>query len=196
MALSRLSPGSAIPQDQVVSRGALRRAVFLDRDGVIVVPEFRDGRSFAVRRLEDFRFYDEAADCLGRMKAAGFLLVVATNQPDVGNGLIERSVVEEMHRRLAASLPVDTVEVCYHRREDNCECRKPKPELLRRAADRFGIDCSRSFMIGDRGSDVAAGRAAGCTTIFIDLGYHGERPDRPDHTVSSLAEATRIVLSH
>jgi len=170
------------------------RAVFLDRDGVLAVPEFRNGRSFAVRRLEDFHLYDDAQESLKRLKAAGFLLVVVTNQPDVGNGLVERSLVEEMHRRLTAALPLDAVEACYHTQEDGCDCRKPRPGMLRRAAQRFGIDCSRSFMIGDRGSDVEAGRALTCTTILIDRGYRsGGTP--PDHTVLSLADATRLVLN-
>jgi len=170
------------------------RAVFLDRDGVLVVPEFRDGRSFAPRRLADFRLYDQADYWLGRMKDAGFRLVVVTNQPDVGSGLVELTVVEEMHCRLAEALPVDAIEACYHQRGDGCDCRKPKPGMLQRAAERLSLNCARSFMIGDRAGDVEAGRAAGCTTIFIDLGYVDERPERPDFTVSSLDEAAQIVL--
>ena len=172
----------------------MRRAVFLDRDGVLTVPEFRDGRSFAPRRLEDFRIFEDAPESLRRLKAAGFLLVVVTNQPDVGHGLVERSVIEAMHCRLGEALPVDAIEACYHRPGDGCDCRKPKPGMLRRAAARLDIDLRRSFMIGDRGSDVAAGRAVGCTTIFIDLGYRGEPSETPDHTVYSLNEAVRLVL--
>jgi len=170
------------------------RAVFLDRDGVLVVPEFRDGRSFAPRRLADFRLYDEAFYWLGQIKDAGCRLVVVTNQPDVGSGLVEQNVVEEMHRRLAEALPLDAIEACYHRQSDGCDCRKPRPGMLRRAADRLSLDCARSFMIGDRASDIAAGRSVGCTTIFIDLGYENERPQRPDFTVSSLGEAAQVVL--
>jgi D-glycero-D-manno-heptose 1,7-bisphosphate phosphatase len=170
------------------------RAVFLDRDGVLSIPEFRDGRSFAPRRLDDFRLYDDAAACLARLRAAGFRLIVVTNQPDVGNGLVDREVVEEMHRRLAAALPIDAIEVCYHRQADGCDCRKPLPGMLRRAAARLAIDCTRSIMIGDRDSDVAAGRAMGCTTIFIDLGYREGRPEDANHTVRSLTEATAIIL--
>lgn len=178
----------------MVSAGALARAVFLDRDGVLTVPEFRDGRSFAPRRLADFRFYDDAAAATAQLKAAGFSLIVVTNQPDVGYGHIPLETAEEMHRRLAAALPVDAVEVCYHRHDDECECRKPKPGMLRRAALRFGIDCTRSFMIGDRASDVAAGRAMGCRTVFIDLGYRDEHPDGADFIVKSLGEAARVVV--
>ena len=94
----------------------LRPAVFLDRDGVIVVPEFRDRRSFAPKRLEDFRFYPEAAASLQRLKGAGFILAVITNQPDVGNGLIARSEVDAMHETMTRELPVDAVKACFHGR--------------------------------------------------------------------------------
>jgi D-glycero-D-manno-heptose 1,7-bisphosphate phosphatase len=170
------------------------RAVFLDRDGVLTIPEFRDGRSFAPRRLVDFRLYNDAAVSARRMKDAGFGLVVVTNQPDVGHGLLALDVVEAMHRRLAAAIPVDAIESCYHRQDEGCDCRKPKSGMLRCAAARLGIDCRRSFMIGDRASDVEAGRTVGCRTIFIDRGYIDEQPGQADFIVESLAEATSIVL--
>jgi D-glycero-D-manno-heptose 1,7-bisphosphate phosphatase len=171
------------------------RAIFLDRDGVLVIPEFRDGRSFAPRTLEDFRIYPDAADSARRLKEAGFTLVVVTNQPDVGNGLVNRSVVEKMHERLRAAVPVDAIEVCYHTNADNCDCRKPKPGMLLRAAERMGLDCTRSIMIGDRWSDVEAAKAAGCKSIFIDLNYLDRRPEQPDFVVSSLAQAADVILT-
>jgi D-glycero-D-manno-heptose 1,7-bisphosphate phosphatase len=157
-----------------MSAPKLRKAVFLDRDGVIVVPEFRDGRSFAPRRLVDYRFYPGAATALTRLKEAGYLLVVVTNQPDVGRGLISDDVLDEMHRRLRAALPVDSVKVCRHTQEERCPCRKPQPGMLLESAVELGILLADSYMVGDRGSDVEAGRAAGCRTIFIDLGYTSE----------------------
>jgi D-glycero-D-manno-heptose 1,7-bisphosphate phosphatase len=178
----------------VVSEAGGRRAVFLDRDGVLVIPEFRDGRSFAPRSLADFKIYPDAADCLRHLKAAGFALIVVTNQPDVGNGVVAQGVVEEMHRRVAAALPVDDIEVCYHRQDEQCVCRKPKPGMLLRAAQHHSIDCRRSIMIGDRGSDVAAGKAVGCVTILIDLGDRDGPAQAPDFTVGSLAAATAIAL--
>jgi transaldolase len=176
--------------------GDLRKAVFLDRDGVLVVPSFRDGRSFAPLDLAEYRFYPEAAECLRRLKQAGFALVVVTNQPDVGAGKIARDVVEEMHRRLAETLPVDAIEACFHTERDRCACRKPRPGMLFTAARELGIDLAASFMVGDRRSDIEAGAAAGCRTIFIDLGYTTEKPpDRPNLVVKSLAEATNWILS-
>ena len=171
------------------------RAIFLDRDGVLVIPEFRDGRSFAPRTLENFRIYPDAAESAQRLKEAGFTLVVVTNQPDVGNGLVDRSVVERMHEKLRAAVPVDAIEVCYHTKADNCDCRKPKPGMLLRAAERMGLDCARSVMVGDRRSDVEAAKAAGCKSIFIDLNYRDERPGQPDFVVSSLAQAADVILA-
>src|SRR5262249_45135025 len=111
-----------------------RRAVFLDRDGVLVIPEMRDGRSYAPRNLDDFRFYPGAKDALRRLKEAGYLLVVVTNQPDVGKGLILKSTVDQMHDRIRKELSIDRIEVCPHVQADECPCRKPKPGMLLEAA--------------------------------------------------------------
>jgi D-glycero-D-manno-heptose 1,7-bisphosphate phosphatase len=171
-----------------------RKAVFLDRDGVIVVPEFGGGRSFAPKRLEDFRFYPQAADSLQRLKRAGFLLAVVTNQPDVGNGVTSRSEVDAMHEVMTRNLPIDAVKACFHGQADDCRCRKPKPGMILAVAAELGIDLKRSFMVGDRASDVEAGRAAGCTTVFIDLGYSEPAPSAPDHIVRSIAEAADVII--
>lgn len=170
------------------------RAVFLDRDGVLVIPEFCDRRSYAPKRLEDFRLYPDALRSVSSLKAAGYRVIIVTNQPDVGAGIVERAVVEAMHQQLLRELPVDDIEVCYHTKQDGCDCRKPKPGMIMRAARRHAIDCANSIMVGDRASDVEAGRAAGCRTIFIDLGYRDENPERPDHVVSSLGEAAAVIL--
>lgn len=176
-----------------MSAGA--RAVFIDRDGVLVVPEFRDGRSYAPTTLATFSLYPEAMKSLAALKSAGYLLVVVTNQPDVGRGIIGEDVLAAMHDKLLAALPVDRIEVCRHERKDACECRKPKAGMLLRAARELGIDLDRSFMIGDRESDVLAGRAAGCRTIFIDLDYTAEpRPQGADWTVRSISEAADVIL--
>jgi D-glycero-D-manno-heptose 1,7-bisphosphate phosphatase len=179
----------------VVSRArGLRPAVFLDRDGVIVIPEFRDRRSFAPRRLEDFKLYPDAAASLQRLKQAGFLLAVITNQPDVGNGLITRSEAEAMHDIMRRQLPIDAIKACYHRQDEHCDCRKPKPGMILEAAKEPAVRLERSFMVGDRGSDVAAGRAAGCATVFIDLGYAEPAPDHPDFVVTSIREAADVII--
>ena len=169
-------------------------AVFLDRDGVLVIPEFRDGRSFAPTRLDDYAFYPDAPAALSRLKAAGFKLVVVTNQPDVGKGLITEDVVTEMHDRLRKAMPVDAIKACFHPQSAGCECRKPKPGMLIEAATELQIDLTQSFMVGDRESDVEAGNAAGCRTVFIDLEYCEQRPTAPTFVVRSVAEAADCIL--
>ncbi|MDP4025862.1 HAD family hydrolase [Methylobacterium sp. NEAU 140] len=173
-----------------------RKAVFLDRDGVIVVPEFRNGRSYAVRKLADFAVYPEAGPALERLKGAGFVLVVVTNQPDVGAGLVDAAVLEDMHDRLSGMVAIDRIEVCTHTAAQSCDCRKPKPGLLLRAADVLSIDLARSFMVGDRASDIDAGRRAGCRTAFRDLGYTAEAPPEVvDFRSPSLPAIVEWIIS-
>lgn len=172
------------------------RAVFLDRDGVLVIPTFRDGRSYAPTSLEQFEVYPDAAQSVRRLKRAGYKVVVVTNQPDVGAGRTAQSMVEEMHARLEREMPLDAIMVCYHTKDQNCDCRKPRPGLLMQAAAEMEIDLASSIMVGDRASDVQAGMRAGCRTAFIDRGYTAElRPEQTDRTVTSLAGATDWILS-
>jgi D-glycero-D-manno-heptose 1,7-bisphosphate phosphatase len=172
------------------------RSVFFDRDGVLVIPEFRDGRSFAPRSLERFAVYPEAGACLARLKAAGFQLIVVTNQPDVGAGKITCETVKQMHAELAAKLPIDDIKVCFHTRDQRCTCRKPLPGMLIEAAAERSIDLPESIMVGDRASDIYAGVAAGCRTAFIDHGYTAElKPQSADFVGSTLSEVTDWILS-
>jgi D-glycero-D-manno-heptose 1,7-bisphosphate phosphatase len=172
----------------------MNKAVFLDRDGVIVVPESRNGRGYAPRRLQDYRFYHDAHSSLCRLKEAGFLLVVVTNQPDVGNGLISRAVIDEMHARLVRELSVDAIRSCLHSQTENCACRKPAPGLLLEAIREFDLSVRHCFMVGDRATDIQAGKSAGCRAIFIERGYSEPKPQDADFTVASMADAAEAVL--
>jgi D-glycero-D-manno-heptose 1,7-bisphosphate phosphatase len=174
----------------------VRRAVFLDRDGVINRAIVRDGRPYPPATVEAVEVLPGVADGLARLHDAGFRLVVVTNQPDIARGTQGRDVVDAIHARLASLLPIDEFRVCDHDDDDLCACRKPKSGLLEEAARAAGIDLPASFMVGDRWRDVEAGRAAGCRTIFIDYHYAERRPDAPDVTVQSLAEAVDWILNH
>ena len=170
------------------------RAVFLDRDGVINANIVRDRRPFAPTTLEEFHFLPGVDTAIRRLKDAGFVIVVVTNQPDVPNGITPRETVEAMHARVRTHLAVDDIEACFHTDRENCTCRKPKPGMLLTAAAKHGIDTKRSWMVGDRWRDVDAGRSAGCSTVFIDYGFIQEQPVKADKIVSSLAEATGYIL--
>jgi len=155
----------------------------------------RDGRPVAPTRVEDFRFLPGIEFALQRLKRAGFKLVVVTNQPDIATGRTPRDVVEAMNDQIRQRLPVDDIKVCAHVNEDNCDCRKPKPGMLRAAATEHGIDLGSSYMIGDRAGDVGAGRAAGCMTIFVDCGHPSARAGiESDMFSGSLPEAAALIL--
>jgi D-glycero-D-manno-heptose 1,7-bisphosphate phosphatase len=175
-----------------------RRAIFLDRDGVLNRPVVREGRPFPPASLEEFEVYPAVAQACAQLKAAGFLLIVVSNQPDVGRGTQTREVVEAMHKKLRTMVPaLDAIEVCYHagaRHGDPCDCRKPKPGMLLRAAASNNIDLKRSFVIGDRWRDVDCAHAAGCRAIFIDHGYDEPLRQKPDLTVTSLKDAVAFIL--
>lgn len=173
----------------------LAPAVFLDRDGVINRSAVRDGKAYAPHTLAEFRLLPGVAQAVRDLKAAGFLIVVATNQPDIGNSKVDAAVVDAMHAILHRKLPLDAIAMCAHRQDENCPCRKPKAGLLTDMAARLGIDLPKSYMVGDRWSDVVAGRTAGCYTVFVNRGYAESLPMAPDAVASSLPAAVRLILA-
>jgi D-glycero-D-manno-heptose 1,7-bisphosphate phosphatase len=169
-------------------------AVFLDRDGVLSRSLVKDGKAYAPRALKDFRLLPRAADSVKRLQIAGFIVIVVTNQPDIGNELVSRAVVDAMNDRLKSRTSIDDLEVCPHRQDEGCSCRKPKPGMLLKAAQRHGIDLKRSFMVGDRASDISAGQAVGCRSVFIDRRYSESPPHAPDASVRSLTAAVDFII--
>jgi D-glycero-D-manno-heptose 1,7-bisphosphate phosphatase len=173
----------------------MKRAVFLDRDGVLTRALVRDGIAHAPITPAEMEIDADAPTALARLKAAGFLLVVITNQPDVARGITRLEDVEAMHAILRAALPLDAFFVCYHDNQDGCDCRKPMPGMLLQAAAAHGIDLAASFMVGDRWRDVEAGFAAGCRTVWIDRGYREQAPAHaPDARVDSLRAAADWIV--
>ncbi|HXQ82333.1 MAG TPA: HAD family hydrolase [Opitutaceae bacterium] len=175
---------------------ALRPAVFLDRDGTLNVQVIRGGKPFSPGKLGEFHLFDGVAEACRALKAAGFLLVVATNQPEVGRGTISKAVVEAMHRRLRKLIPeIDRVEACYDAgRGEESRRRKPEPGMLLDAAHELGIDLARSWMVGDRWRDVDCGKRAGVKTVFIDFRYSEKFNSPPDYTVDTFPEAAAVIL--
>ncbi|MEZ5785636.1 MAG: HAD family hydrolase [Xanthobacteraceae bacterium] len=172
----------------------VNRAVFLDRDGVLNANVIRDGRPVAPETIDAFRLLPGVPEAAQRLKEAGFLLVVVTNQPDIGTGRTRRETLEAMHDIIRGEVGVDDIKTCVHVDADHCDCRKPKPGMILAAAAERDIDLSRSYMVGDRWRDIDAGRAAGCLTIFVDYRYKQESPALPDKIVGSLSEAADFIL--
>jgi D-glycero-D-manno-heptose 1,7-bisphosphate phosphatase len=178
----------------VVAGAGSRRAVFLDRDGVLIRTNVREGKPYAIETLAELEVLPGVPEALQRLRDAGYLNVVVTNQPDVGAGKVDRSTVDGMHAHLMKTLAIDAVKVCFHTEADACNCRKPKPGMLLEAAREYAIDLGKSHMVGDRWRDVAAAQAAGCKPYFLDWGYLEKRPGKPYVAVKSLPQAAEIIL--
>jgi D-glycero-D-manno-heptose 1,7-bisphosphate phosphatase len=172
-----------------------RPAVFLDRDGVLNRAYlYPDGKTHPPASPEEVELLPEVpAACLA-LRQADYLLIVVTNQPDVARGALRLEVAEAINAKLLQQLPLHEIRACYHDTGDNCSCRKPKPGLLLAASRAWGIDLSQSFMVGDRWTDIEAGRNAGCRTVFI--GTQAPEPDgwKPDFQAASLQEAAAWIL--
>lgn len=175
---------------------ALRPAVFLDRDGTLNVQVVRDGKPYAPASVEEFHLFDGVPSACKALKAAGYALVVATNQPDVGRGTQSRAVVEAMNAKLREWVPeIEAVEVSYDPgRGEYAPRRKPEPGMLLDAARDLGLDLTRSWMVGDRWRDIDCGKRAAVRTVFIDFGYSEELQSAPDFTVKSFVEAAGVIL--
>lgn len=172
----------------------LRRAVFLDRDGVLNETFNVGGTSVPPRSVKEFRLIEGVVGAVRRLRAAGYFVFVVTNQPDVSRGNQTRPVVEAIHQQLRIALDIDDIVTCFHDDGDFCDCRKPKPGMLNRMIDRYAIDPSHSFMVGDRWSDITAGRLAGCTTILVGPDWDASLEDPPNLRAPDLRQAVALIF--
>jgi D-glycero-D-manno-heptose 1,7-bisphosphate phosphatase len=188
LGLASKTPGHG---DQMVVR-----AVFLDRDGVLNANIERDGRPVAPWRLEDYEILPGVDEAVRELKRAGFLTVVVTNQPDIATGRSSRATVDAMHDKLRSRVEIDDVRVCPHVDADACACRKPKPGMLLDAAADRGIALERSWLVGDRWRDIAAGHAAGCRSILVGDWDGDVHPGiQPAYArAKSLPDAVTVIL--
>jgi D-glycero-D-manno-heptose 1,7-bisphosphate phosphatase len=178
-----------------------RRAIFVDRDGVLNAAVRGGVQGLSPRALEDFVVLDDAAEAVALAHGAGYLVIAVTNQPDLARGDLQPTTLRAMHDRLSTAVPLDGIEVCPHRAEDGCACRKPLPGMLARAALEHGIDLARSWMVGDRWVDVAAGRAAGVRTVLVETTSSWETTSAgsppgdlaPDERASNLLGAVQRI---
>ena len=171
----------------------MRKAVFLDRDGTIIRDEHYLDDPDRLHILPGVR------EALSLAKDAGFLLVVISNQSGIGRGIISERDARRVHRRFVeqfkkAGITFDAVKYCPHAPNDGCTCRKPSPSLLREVATELDLDLSESYMIGDKISDVAAGRRAGCRTILFDPeNTHEFKHELADIVVESWHQISALI---
>ena len=170
------------------------KAIFLDRDGVINRTIIKNGRPYPPTSLETLEILPGVKDALVRLQKSGYLLIVVTNQPDVARGKISINMVEEIHQYMLKIFLLDDILTCFHDDADYCECRKPRPGMILKAAKKYDLDLQSCYMIGDRWRDIESGISAGCKTIFLDYGYSEKQPENPDFKVKSLYEASSVIL--
>jgi D-glycero-D-manno-heptose 1,7-bisphosphate phosphatase len=175
--------------------GTPAKAVFLDRDGVLNEALVRGGKPFSPMTISEVVIPSDVPNALARLRENGFRLIMVTNQPDIARGKQSRESVYAINHYLKDRLCIDVVEVCEHDDADGCDCRKPMPGMLLRAAARDHVILSDSFMVGDRWRDIEAGRRAGCRTILIGDGYAEGLKSLPDLAVVNLSAAVDWILA-
>ena len=171
----------------------MRKAVFLDRDGVINKAFIKEGLPTSPHSLDELKILPGVKESVLRLKKLNFVCLVVTNQPDVTRGKINKNTVIKMNNFLQKEIKLDDFFVCYHDDEDNCECRKPKPGLLLQASKKWDVNLKKSFIIGDRWRDIQAGEKAGCKTIFLEYNYIDIKPKNPNFITDTLLNATYII---
>ena len=173
----------------------MTKVLFVDRDGTLI----EEPPDEQVDSIEKIRFMPGVFAALRLAQRAGYQLAMVTNQDGLGSDSFPQKRFDVPHEFMldafsSQGVEFDAVFVCPHRKADGCDCRKPRPGMLVRAAREHGIDLSRSFMVGDRWGDVEAGRAAGCRTFLVDLPYSQGHRCTPDARVADLPEAAAQIL--
>ena len=170
----------------------MKKAVFLDRDGVLNQTIWRFGKPRAPYTLDEFTLLPGVKEATELLKQMDFLLIVVTNQPDVARGWVSREAVDAVNQKLLELIRIDSLKACFHTEKDDCLCRKPRPGMLKEAIREWGINPALSFMIGDRSSDVEAGHSAGCRTILIGTS-DSSFSVIPEYECGSLLEAAKFI---
>ena len=170
-----------------------QKAIFLDRDGVLNFGILKNGKSYAPREFKQFRLYPKIKKYCDKKKKKGFKIIVITNQPDVGRGKIKKNEVLKMHKKLNDLISYDDL-YCSYSKSKRSYLRKPNPGMLIRAAKKHKINLRKSFLIGDRWSDVKAAEAAKCNSIFIERFYREKtKVFNPTKKVRSLGSAISYI---
>lgn len=173
------------------------KAVFLDRDGVLNAAIIKNQKPYPPASINELVIPKGVPGALIRLKRAGFLLIAATNQPDVARGIVSRESVDIINQAIQTQLPLDDLRTCFHDDEAACKCRKPAPGMLKSAAMDYKINLKNSFMIGDRWKDIEAGQRAGCKTIWLNYHYNEKAPQPPaDYTTYSLQAAVDWIIKN
>lgn len=174
----------------------MNKAVFLDRDGILNEVTIINGKPYPPKDLIHTSLIYGIREVLVSLQKMGYLLIVISNQPDFENGLTTKKTIDEINKFVIDSLPLDDLYVCYHNQESNCDCRKPRIGNFLKAKEKYDIDMSKSWMIGDRKSDIDAGINAGCKNIFVDYNYNEDRPKNSNFIIYNIKDIVEIIYAN
>ena len=163
------------------------KAFFFDRDGILNKSIIRNNKPFSPRNLKELNLNFELIEFIKKLKKKGFKIIVVTNQPDIKYGKLSKHTLKLINSIIAKTFFVDDIYACIHGKKDNCECRKPKPGMLKKASKKWNIDLKKSYLIGDRWKDIKSGESMGCTTIFIDYNYDEYKPKSYNYKYKSIS---------
>lgn len=164
----------------------MNRAVFFDRDGVINKLVFRNGDYYSPRDMDNFQLYKDAEKVIHHIKTKGYLVLIVSNQPDIARGLLKKSALNEMTKKIYDNLSVDDIFYCMHDDPDAEGCRKPAPGLILKAQKKWDLDLSQSMMIGDSEKDFGAAKNAGIKFILMSRSHNKHM--KISNKISTLGE--------
>ena len=177
-----------------------KKIIFIDRDGVINVDLWK-----YVESWKEFRFEKGALDALLTLTEKGFDIYIISNQAGVGDGIFTEAAMWQVHEKMVAVMAKKGIKIrgarfCTHGKKERCECRKPKTQLLEKAVAGVTFDRHKTFFVGDKLSDLEAGRNFGVRTLLVRTGYGAETEKkltpklRPEHIANNLKEAVPYIL--
>ncbi len=169
-----------------------RPALFLDRDGILNEVVMRGSVVGSPRSTEELRPIQNAREIIEEAKRLGFLTIVVTNQPEIEKGQLSRENLSAINNQLKLEFQLDEIVVCESADNSN-PYRKPNPMMILEAAEKFGIDLTKSFLIGDRDKDIEAGKRAGVRTILLKTTYNQAAWKLPDHLCESFSQIKSII---
>lgn len=169
----------------------MKAAIFLDRDGTLNKSIWRNGKPTPPYSYSEVELISGTQEAISKLRKLNYIPVVITNQPDVSRGKVSIEAVNRINDVICEMLKIDYLYMCVHDNKDSCECRKPKPGMIYKAASDLDLTLNQSILIGDRWRDIQAGQTAGCKSYLIENDYDEPKPNPPYETVSSLLDLAK-----
>jgi D-glycero-D-manno-heptose 1,7-bisphosphate phosphatase len=172
----------------------LRKAFFLDLDGVIISNQIINGKPVGFQNLDNIRFLEDVDNAIEQIKNHGYLPIIVTNQPNISRKILSEDSIIKLKRIIECKFDIHHFYYCPHDDKDECICRKPKPGLIIKAQVDLSVDLNQSVLVGDRWKDISAGQGICVRNYFINRKYSEPKPKSPYIEVSNLIEAVLIEI--